>query len=182
MMKNFHLNTTVVAIFPNVCLWRRSLCSDLVLTLKNRIEPPSYARTAYIVAIWPSFLFDSFGKNWATCEIFLGKWFTAPPGQKFPVRLCCSSRSGGVTGISRFYHSLIKKLRWRSKTCQTHLRPFSIYFACLQISPFEKVILYSIWAIPPNKISKHAQVKHFPDRSAKHALFTRPIPIVLGNF
>ena len=22
-------------IFPNVCLWRRSLCSDLVLTLKN---------------------------------------------------------------------------------------------------------------------------------------------------
>ena len=31
----FHLNTTVVAIFPNVCLWRRSLCSDLVLTLKT---------------------------------------------------------------------------------------------------------------------------------------------------
>ena len=34
---------------------------------------PSYARTAYVVAIWPSFL--------------LGKWFTAPPGKKFPVRL-----------------------------------------------------------------------------------------------
>ena len=78
----FHLNTTVVAIFPNVCLWRRSLCSDLVLTLKNCIEPPSYARTAYVVAIWPSFLFDSFVKIWATCEIFLGKWFTAPPWQK----------------------------------------------------------------------------------------------------
>ena len=43
MMTNFHLNTAVVAIFPNVCLQRRSLCSDLVLTLKNRIEPPSYA-------------------------------------------------------------------------------------------------------------------------------------------
>ena len=65
MMTNFHLNTTDVAIFPNVCLWRRSLCSDLVLTLKNRIEPPSYARTAYVVAIWPSFLFDSFVKIWA---------------------------------------------------------------------------------------------------------------------
>ena len=88
MMTNFHLNTTDVAIFPNVCLWRRSLCSDLVLTLKNCIEPPSYARTAYVVAIWPSFLFDSFIKIWATCEIFLGKWFTAPPGKKFPVRLC----------------------------------------------------------------------------------------------
>ena len=88
MMTNFHLNTTVVALFPNVCLWRRSLCSDLVLTLKNRIEPPSFARTAYVVAIWPSFLFDSFIKIWPTCEIFLGKWFTAPPGKKFPVRLC----------------------------------------------------------------------------------------------
>ena len=87
VMTNFHLNTTVVAIFPNVCLWRRSLCSDLVLTLKNCIEPPSYARTAYVVTIWPTFLFDSFVKIWATCEMFLGKWFTAPPGQKFPVRL-----------------------------------------------------------------------------------------------
>ena len=93
MMTNFHLNTTVVAIFPNVCLWRRSLCSDLVLTLKNCIEPPSYARTAYVVAIWPSFLFDSFVKIWATCEIFLGKWFTAPPGKKFPVRLWFDSLS-----------------------------------------------------------------------------------------
>ena len=37
MMTNFHLNTTDIAIFPNVCLWRRSLCSDLVLTLKNCI-------------------------------------------------------------------------------------------------------------------------------------------------
>ena len=35
-------DTTVVAIFPNLCLWRRSLCSNLgeVLTLKNCIEPP----------------------------------------------------------------------------------------------------------------------------------------------
>ena len=97
MMTNFHLNTTVVAIFPNVCLWRRSLCSDFVLTLKNRIEPPSYARTAccyYVVAIWPSFLFDSFVKICATCEIFLGKWFTAPPPrQKMFLR--------GYLGMSR---------------------------------------------------------------------------------
>ena len=79
--------TLMVAVFPNVCLWRRILCSDLVLTIKNCVEPPSYARTAYVVAIWPSFLFDSFVKIWATCEMFLGKWFTAPPGKKFPVRL-----------------------------------------------------------------------------------------------
>ena len=48
----------------------------------------------------------------------------------------------------------------------------SMYFVCLQISPFETVILYSFWAIPPNKIGKHAQVKHFPNRSAKHAHLT----------
>ena len=48
---------------------------------------------------------------------------------------------------------------------------FSIDFACLQISPFETVILYSFWAIPPNKIGKHAQVAHFPNRSAKYAHF-----------
>ena len=49
---------------------------------------------------------------------------------------------------------------------------FSIDFACLQISPFETVILYSFWAIPPNGIGKHAQVKHFPHRGPKHARFT----------
>ena len=49
---------------------------------------------------------------------------------------------------------------------------FSIDFACLQICPFETVIFYSFWDIPPNKIGKHAQVKHFPNQSAKHARFT----------
>ena len=49
---------------------------------------------------------------------------------------------------------------------------FSIYYMCLQISPFEAVILYSFWAMPPNKINKHAKVKHFPNRRAKHACFT----------
>ena len=34
------------------------------------------------------------------------------------------------------------------------------------------VILYSFWAIPPNKIGKNAQVKHFPNRSGNHACFT----------
>ena len=53
------------------------------------------------------------------------------------------------------------------------LETFSIDYACFQISPFETVILYSFWDIPPNnKIRKHAQVKHFPNRSAKHARLT----------
>ena len=49
---------------------------------------------------------------------------------------------------------------------------FSIDFACLQISPFKAVILYSFWAIPPNKIRKHSLVKHFHNQSAKHGRFT----------
>jgi len=48
---------------------------------------------------------------------------------------------------------------------------FSIDLASLQISPFKKVILYSFWAIPPNKIGKHVEVEHSPDWSAKHARF-----------
>ena len=40
-----------------------------VLTLKNCIEPPSYA---------------SFVKIWATYKNFLGKWFTAPLGKNCP--------------------------------------------------------------------------------------------------
>ena len=47
-----------------------------------------------------------------------------------------------------------------------------LFILCLQISPFETVILYSFWAIPPNKIGKHAPVKHFPNRSGKHARLT----------
>ena len=85
MMTNFHLNTTVVTIFPNVRLWWRSWCSDLVLTLKNCIEPPSNARTAYVVAIWPSFLFYSFVKNLGNLRDFFGQRVyhpNPPPRQK----------------------------------------------------------------------------------------------------
>ena len=38
--------------------------------------------------VWFLFRFYWFVKIWATCENFLGKWFTAPPGKKLPVRLC----------------------------------------------------------------------------------------------
>ena len=111
IMTNFHLNTTVVAIFPNACLWRRSLYSNLVLTLKtNCIKPPSYVSTAYVVVIRPSFLSDSFVKICATCEIFLGKWFTAPPDKKFPVRLwkyLSSSRLYACINTRKFQRNYI---------------------------------------------------------------------------
>ena len=109
IMTNFHLNTTVVAIFPNACLWRRSLYSNLVLTLKtNCIKPPLYVSTVYVVVIRPSFLSDSFVKIWATCEIFLGKWFTAPPGKKFPVRLCICCKISCLPASPRIFEHLNK--------------------------------------------------------------------------
>ena len=45
-----------------------------VLTVKNCIEPFSYASTAYVVAS----ALISVRLFWATCKNFLGKWFTAP--------------------------------------------------------------------------------------------------------
>ena len=104
MMTNCHLNTTVVAIFPNVCL-------------RRRIEPPSYARTAYVVVIWPSSLLDAFVKIWATWKIFLGKWFTAPPSKKFLVRLCVLVM--GVVPLNSVDSVTGVGLDERSKTKQT---------------------------------------------------------------
>ena len=86
-----------------------------VVTLKNCVEPPSYASTAYVVAIWSSFLFDSFVKIWYTCENFLGKWFTAPPGKKFPVRLwACRFLYAGFYCI--FYGWEVTGGQWRHQT------------------------------------------------------------------
>ena len=48
---------------------------------------------------------------------------------------------------------------------------FSIDYACLQISPFEKVIL-CFQDILTNKIGKQAQEKHFRNRIAKRARLT----------
>ena len=142
-MESFHcydnsdvIATLMVAVFPNVCLWRRSLCSDLVLTMKNCVEPPSYARTAYVVAIWPSFLFDSFVKIWATCEVFLGKWFTAPPGKKFPVRLCLWAT-----------HSSLKCRTSSSRSCSN----WPGHFRSAPKFPFttDSASLFSSWNVFP---------------------------------
>ena len=85
----------MVAIFPNVCLWRRSLCSNLA-----GIDPEKLYRGTFICQdslccciVWPSFLFDCFVNIWATCMNFLGKWFTPPPpSRKLPVRLCITPK------------------------------------------------------------------------------------------
>ena len=52
-----------------------------VLTLKNCIEPFSYASTAYVVAL-ALVSVGLFCKNLRNLQNFSGKWFTAPPWQK----------------------------------------------------------------------------------------------------
>ena len=111
IMTNFHLNTTVVAIFPNVCLWRRSLCSNLVLTgskLTACIEPPSYASTAFVVVIWPSFLFDSFVEIWATCESFFGQMVYRPSSWQ---KISCTAMNHRTANVAR-----TPSIKWELKS------------------------------------------------------------------
>ena len=80
----------MVAIFPNVCLWRRSYSQNWeVLTLKNchSIEPPSYASTAYIIASYGPLFFLLFRKDLGNLREFFGPMVYHPPGKKLPVRL-----------------------------------------------------------------------------------------------
>ena len=80
MMTNCHLNTTVVAIFPNVCLRRRSLCSDLVLTLENCIEPPS--QDGLCCCNMALISFRLFLKNLGNLKDIFGQMVYRPPWQK----------------------------------------------------------------------------------------------------
>ena len=100
IMTNFHLYLIkLVAIFPIVCLWRRSYVQNWeLLTLKNcySIEQPLYARTAYVAASYDPRFFSTvrFIKIWATCENFSGQMpVYRPPWQKFPVRLWINKTS-----------------------------------------------------------------------------------------
>ena len=81
IMTNFHL-------YLMQLWWQFSQCL-------LGIDPEKLYRGTFICQnglscyiIWASFLFDCFVKICATCKNFLGKWFTASPGRKLPVRLC----------------------------------------------------------------------------------------------
>ena len=70
-----------MAVFPNVCLWRRSLCSNLAVIdpeKQNCMEPFSYASTAYVVA---SALVSVrlFCKNLGNMQKFFGQMVYPPP-------------------------------------------------------------------------------------------------------
>ena len=107
IMPNFHLNTTVVAVFPNVCLWRRSLCSDLVLTLKNFI-----CQDGLCCCNMALISFRLFRKNLGNLGDFFGQMVYRPPWQKIsrapmPSFYCYSLAGSCINGNYRFMPQLI---------------------------------------------------------------------------
>ena len=101
-----------------------------------------HARTAYVVVIWPSFLFDSFVKSWATWKIFLGKWFTAPPlAKNFPYAYAYNEAAIELAAAVFGKRSGAPNGNFRENICsEDHLRTtifgtFVVKFSCLPASP-----------------------------------------------
>ena len=80
----------MVAVFPNVCLWRRSYSQNWeVLTLKNiassHLHMPVRPTLLHRMALVSFFLFR---KSLGNLREFFGQMvYTVPPGKKLPVRL-----------------------------------------------------------------------------------------------
>ena len=103
-----YTNTTVVAIFPNVCLWRRSLCSDLVLTLKNRIEPPFICQDGLCCCNMALISFRLFRKNLGNLRDFFGQMGYRPPWQKNSRTPMRRSRSRSRKRSKKSAYDLVK--------------------------------------------------------------------------
>ena len=90
---------------------------------------------------------DCFVKIWATCENFLGKWFTAPPGKKLPVRLCLKDCPTSVRRAEfRFYkndvYDLMQVLGFlETFTCYNGLTTPGMYRGIRSESVDRKVLL-----------------------------------------
>ena len=92
IMTNFHLYLIQLwwQCFQIFCLWRRSLCSNLV-----GIDPEKLYLATFICQyglccciVWPSFLFECFVKFGQLARVFWANGLPSPPpGRKLPVRL-----------------------------------------------------------------------------------------------
>ena len=97
-----------------------------------------------VVVIRPSFLSDSFVKIWATCEIFWGKWFTAPPAKNFPYAYVFRNYVQQDTFWCRGRHTLLyessRKLSlWKLKMICFWVRTRHVSF---RTSKLEHVVLF----------------------------------------
>ena len=112
IMTNFplYLIQLWLQFFPNACLWRRSLCSNLAGIDSEKLYRATFICQYGLFCCMALVSFRLFCNNWATCKNFLGKWITAPPGKKLPVRLCflqiCLSFLWKQNGLFKFYRLL----------------------------------------------------------------------------
>ena len=74
--------------FPNACLWRRSLCSNLAGIDSEKLYRATFICQYGLFCCMALVSFRLFCKNLGNLQEFLGTWITAPPGKKLPVRLC----------------------------------------------------------------------------------------------
>ena len=132
-------NKTMVAIFPNVCLWRRSYAQNWdVLTLKNcySIEPPSYASTAYVVASYgPRFLSTVSLKVGQLARIFWANSLPPPLAKNCPYAY---GYSGSLYRGSRF-HRISITIGPREFSQLSAIKFFLLY-------PYHNKILYWVFS------------------------------------
>ena len=57
--------------------------------------------------------FRLFHKNLGNLRVFLGKWFTAPPGKKFPVRLCSQNTKRSTKVAKELFADYVKDKKLR---------------------------------------------------------------------
>ena len=88
---HFYLcNTTVVAMFPNVCFWRRSLCLNLA-----GIDPEKLYQATFHMPVRPMLLhrmalvsFRPFCKKLGNLQEFFGQMVYCPPRPTPPAKHC----------------------------------------------------------------------------------------------
>ena len=99
----FICTTTVVGIFPNVCLWRRSLCSNLA-----GIDPEKLYRAIFIrqyglcCCIGPRFC-STDCKNLSSLQNFFGQMVYRPPWQKIARTPMNPTKPAGLIRITTCY-------------------------------------------------------------------------------
>ena len=85
-------------------------------TVPSHIHMP---RRPMLFEYGPHFLFDSFVKIWATCQIFLGKWFAAPLAKNFPYACVFSLELVILISVTPI------TLKWIPNSCKQWVPTFS---------------------------------------------------------
>ena len=73
--------------FPNACLWRRSLCSNLAGIDSEKLSRATFICQYGLLCCMALLSFRLFCKNLGNLQEFFAQMDYRPPGKKLPVRL-----------------------------------------------------------------------------------------------